>query len=326
MKKSTLSFHCFKNNMKKDSKIYVAGHTGLVGSAVVRKLQAEGYTSIVTRTRKELDLLDTKAVDHFFSIEKPEYVIDAAARVGGIKANMTFPAEFLYENLQIQNNLIWSAHKHEAKKFLFLGSSCIYPRSAPQPMKEESFLDGKLEPTNEGYALAKISGMKLCEKINTEYKKDFISCMPTNIYGPHDNFSEESSHVIPALIQRFHKAKHAHDAEVVIWGSGISRREFLYVDDLAEAAVWLMENYDQKEFLNVGTGEDVSIKELAMLIKEIVGYEGKLVFDTTKPDGMPKKLLDVSKLTTLGWQSKTKLEDGLKQSYAWFLEYGQKQK
>jgi GDP-L-fucose synthase len=306
--------------MNTNSKIYVAGHTGLVGSAIVRELKAKGYSNIITRTRKELDLLDTKAVDAFFAAEKPEYVIDSAAKVGGIKANMTFPAEFLFENLQIQNNIIWSAHVHDVKKLLFLGSSCIYPRSAPQPMKEDYFLDGKLEPTNEGYALAKISGMKLCEKIFTEYKKDFISCMPTNIYGPGDNFSQDGGHVIPALIGRFHRAKLAGDPEVVIWGSGLSRREFLYVDDLAEAVVWLMETYNEKEFLNVGTGEDVSIKELAVLIKELVGYEGKLVFDTTKPDGMPKKLLDVSKLSALGWQSKTKLEDGLKKSYQWFIE------
>ena len=306
--------------MKKDSKIYVAGHTGLVGSAIIRKLQSEGYSNIVTRTRIELDLLDTKAVDIFFIKEKPEYVIDSAAKVGGIKANMTFPAEFLFENLQIQNNLIWSAHKYNVKKFLFLGSSCIYPRAAIQPMKEEYLLDGKLEPTNEGYAIAKISGIKLCEKIFIEYKKDFISCMPTNIYGPNDNFSQDSGHVIPALIERFHVAKIAKDPKVVIWGSGISRREFLYVDDLAEAILWLMENYSDKEFLNIGTGQDVSIKDLAILIKSLVGYEGELVFDISKPDGMPKKLLDVSKLSALGWKSKTRLEDGLKKSYQWFLE------
>ncbi len=306
--------------MKKDSKIYVAGHTGLVGSAIVRKLQAEGYSNIILRTRKELDLLDAKAVDSFFSKEKPEYVIDSAARVGGIKANMTYPAEFLYENLAIQNNIIWSAFKHGVTKLLFLGSSCIYPRASVQPMKEEYLLTGALEPTNEGYALAKISGIKLCEKINIEYGRNFISCMPTNIYGPCDNFSEESSHVIPALIRRFHNAKISNTPEVVIWGSGESRREFLYVDDLAESLVWLMNHYDKSGFLNVGTGQDVSIKELAFLLKDIVGFKGKLVFDTTKPDGMPKKLLDVSKLTALGWNSKTKLIDGLKKSYAWFSE------
>ncbi|MEN9913150.1 MAG: hypothetical protein RLY66_558 [Candidatus Parcubacteria bacterium] len=306
--------------MNKNSKIYVAGHTGLVGSAVVRMLLAKGYSNVLTRTRKELDLLDSRAVDTFFAQEKPEYVIDSAARVGGIKANMTYPAEFLYENLQIQNNIIWSAFKHDTKKLLFLGSSCIYPRNAPQPMKEEHLLDGKLEPTNEGYALAKISGIKLCEKISAEYNRDFISCMPTNIYGPGDNFGDDSSHVIPALIRRFHAAKLAGDKEVVIWGSGISRREFLYVDDLAEAIVWLMDNYNQKDFLNVGTGEDVSIKELATSIKDLVGFEGKLVFDVSKPDGMPKKLLDVSKLADLGWKSTTKLDDGLKKSYEWYLE------
>lgn len=310
--------------MNKDSKIYVAGHTGLVGSAVVRALKAKGYSNILIRTRKELNLLDSGAVDAFFVQEKPEYVIDSAARVGGIKANMTYPAEFLFENLQMQNNIIWSAFKHDTKKLLFLGSSCIYPRSAPQPMKEEYLLDGKLEPTNEGYALAKISGIKLCEKINAEYGRNFISCMPTNIYGPGDNFGDDSSHVIPALIRRFYAAKNAGDKEVVIWGSGVSRREFLYVDDLAEAIVWLMERYDQKDFLNVGTGEDVSIKELAIKIKELVGYQGNLVFDTTKPDGMPKKLLDVSKLTELGWTSTTGLDEGLRKSYEWYLESLQK--
>jgi len=310
--------------MKKDSKIYVAGHTGLVGSAVVRRLKADGYSNVIVRTKKELDLLDTKQVDYFFSKERPEYVIDAAARVGGIKANMTYPAEFLYENLQIQNNIIWSAFKRDAQKLLFLGSSCIYPRECPQPMKEEYLLDGKVEPTNEGYALAKIAGLKLCEKIFTEHVRDFISCMPTNIYGPGDNFGDDSSHVIPALIRRFHNAKIAGDKEVVIWGSGASRREFLYVDDLAEAIVWLMNNYDGRDFLNVGTGSDVSIKELAGMIKEIVGFGGKLVFDTTKPDGMPKKLLDVSKLTALGWRSKIGLADGLKKSYGWFLDNASK--
>ncbi|MDB5194406.1 MAG: rmlD substrate binding domain protein [Parcubacteria group bacterium] len=304
--------------MNKDSKIYIAGHNGLVGSAIVRKLKQEGFENLLVRTREELDLLDQRAVDGFFAEEKPAYVILAAARVGGIKANMTYPAEFLYENLQIQNNVIWSALKHDTEKFLFLGSSCIYPKASPQPMKEEYFLDGKPEPTNEAYAIAKIAGMKLCEKINAEYGRNFISCMPTNIYGPGDNFDLDSSHVIPALMRRMHEAKMANTPEVVIWGSGESRREFLYVDDLADAVVWLMNNYDGKDFLNVGTGEDVSIKELAVLIKGITGFEGALVFDTTKPDGMPKKLLDVSKLETLGWKADTKLEQGLSSTHEHF--------
>lgn len=306
--------------MKKDSKIYVAGHGGLVGTALVRKLTEEGYTNLVLRTREELDLLDQKAVKDFFKKEKPEFVIDAAARVGGIKANSTYPAEFLFENLQIQNNVIWSAFESGVEKLLFLGSSCIYPRNAPQPMKEEYFLDGKVEPTNEGYAIAKIAGMKLCEKIFAEHTRKFISCMPTNIYGPGDNFSEDSSHVIPALMRRMSEAKKNNIPNVVIWGSGESRREFLHVDDLAEAVLWLMNNYEDKDFLNVGTGKDVSIKELAVFLKKIVGYEGELVFDTTKPDGMPKKLLDVSKLSLLGWDSKIGLEEGLEDTFKWFEE------
>ncbi len=306
--------------MNKDSKIYVAGHGGLVGSAIIRRLKANGFTNIIVRTREELDLLNQQSVIEFFNQENPEYVIDAAAKVGGIKANMTYPAEFLYENLQIQNNIIWSSFKSGVEKFLFLGSSCIYPRNSPQPMKEEYFLDGKVEPTNEGYALAKIAGMKLCEKINTEHNRRFISCMPTNIYGPGDNFSEESSHVIPALIRRIYNAKKENISEVVIWGSGESRREFLYVEDLAESIVWLMDSYEGKDFLNVGTGQDVSIKELAYMIKDIVGYEGNLVFDTTKPDGMPKKLLDVSRMSELGWKSKTQLKDGLENTFKWFKE------
>ena len=306
--------------MKKNSKIYVAGHAGLVGSAVVRKLGSAGYTNILVRSRNELDLLSQGSVRDFFKKEKPEYVIDCAARVGGIKANMESPADFLYENLEIQNNIIWQSHQSGVRKLLFLGSSCIYPRECPQPMKEESLLTGKVEPTNEGYALAKIAGIKLCEKIYEQYGKKFISCMPTNIYGENDNFDQNSSHVIPALIGRIHEAKKGDRPEVVIWGSGESRREFLYVDDLADAILWLMENYDEKQFLNVGTGEDISIKELAYKIKEAVGYEGKLVFDITKPDGMPKKLLDVSKMEALGWQHKISFDDGLKKTYEFYLE------
>lgn len=244
----------------------------------------------------------------------------AAARVGGIKANMTYPAEFLYENLQIQNNVMWSSLKHKVKKLLFLGSSCIYPLNSPQPMKEDYFFEGTPEPTNEAYAVAKIAGMKLCEYIHSEYGLKFISCMPTNIYGIGDNFNLETSHVIPALLRRMHEAKINNVPEVVIWGSGNSRREFLYTDDLADAVLWFMKNYEAKEFLNVGTGTDISIKELANITRDVVGYKGKLVFDTTKPDGMPKKLLDVSKLHALGWHHAIPFEDGLKQTYAWFLE------
>ncbi len=304
--------------MDKSAKIYVAGHRGMVGSAIVRKLQNDGYVNLVLKTRQELDLLDQPAVHNFFMTEKPQYVIDSAAKVGGIKANMTHPAEFLYDNLQIQNNLIWSAKEAGVTKFLFLGSSCIYPRKCPQPMKEEYFLDGKPEPTNEGYAIAKIAGMKLCDYIYSEFNMDFTSCMPTNIYGENDSFDLESSHVIPSLIRRMYEAKQSSTSEVVIWGTGISRREFLHVDDLADCVVWLMENYRQRQFLNVGTGEDISIKELAELIQRLVGYEGKLVFDATKPDGMPKKLLDVGKLHEAGWHHKIQFEDGLKKTIDWY--------
>jgi len=305
--------------MQKDAKIYVAGHNGLVGQAIVRRLKSEGYSQIIVRDRAQLDLLDQAKVKDFFLEEKPEYVIDAAARVGGIKANITWPTEFLYENLQIQNNIIWSAFQTDVKKLIFLGSSCIYPQNSPQPMKEEYFLDGKPEPTNEGYTIAKIAGMKLCEKIKLEYRRDFISCVPTNVYGPGASFDSESSHVIPSLIKKFHEAKLANLPEVIIWGSGKNRREFLYVDDLAEAVIWLMNNYDGQDFINVGVGQDISIEELAILIKDIVGYEGKLVFDDSKPGGMAVKLLDVSKLTKLGWQAKTDLRNGLKKTYKSFL-------
>ena len=304
----------------KAAKIFVAGHRGLVGAAIVRRLETEGYTNLLLRTRQELDLTDQKAVKAFFEEEKPEYVIDSAAKVGGIKANMTYPAEFLFENLQIQNNLIWSAKETGVKKFLFLGSSCIYPRDCPQPMKEEYFMQGPPEPTNEGYAYAKITGMKLCEYIYDEHGLNFTSCMPTNIYGENDNFDPETSHVIPALIRRFHEAKVNNTPEIVIWGTGVSRREFLHVDDLADSVVFLLENYNEKQFLNIGTGEDISIKELAEMIQRLVGYEGKLVFDATKPDGMPKKLLDVSKLHEAGWHHKINFEDGLKRTYQWYLE------
>lgn len=306
--------------MDKNAKIYIAGHRGLVGSAIVRQLQHEGYTNLVMRTREELDLQNQNAVREFFNSEKPEYVIDSAAKVGGIKANMTYPAEFLYENLQIQNNLIWSAKESGVKKFLFLGSSCIYPRESPQPMKEEYFSEGKPEPTNEAYAYAKIAGMKLCEYVYDEFNLDFTSCMPTNIYGENDNFDPETSHVIPSLIRRIHEAKINNSPEVVIWGTGVSRREFLHVDDLADAIVWLLNNYSEKQFLNIGTGEDISIKELAEMIQQMIGYTGNLVFDSTKPDGMPKKLLDVSKLKAAGWQHTIDFKAGLERTYKWYLQ------
>lgn len=302
----------------KKASIFIAGHKGMVGSAITRKFKAQGYTNLILKDRKELDLFNQKAVQSFFQKEQPEYVILAAARVGGIKENMTHQADFLYENLQIQNNVIWEAHAHNIKKLLFLGSSCIYPRECPQPMKEDYFMNGKVEPTNEGYAIAKIAGMKLCEKIYAQYNQQFISCMPTNIYGPNDNFKDDSGHVIPSLIRRIHQAKEKKQPKVVIWGSGNSRREFLYVDDLADAVYWLMNHYDGKEFLNIGTGTDISIKELAYELKSITGYQGKLIFDTTKPDGMPKKLLDCTRTQKYGWKSKIKLKDGLIKTYSWF--------
>lgn len=306
--------------MDKNAKIFVAGHRGLVGSAIVRRLQQAGYNNLVLKTRDELDLLDDKAVRAFFASQKPEYVVDAAARVGGIVANRDHPADFLYENTEIQNNLMWSAKEAGVKKFLFLGSSCIYPRDCPQPIKEEYFLGGKLEETNEGYAIAKIAGMKLCEYIYTEFGMKFISCMPTNLYGENDNFDPESSHVLPGLMGRIHKAKVGGDAEVVVWGTGTPRREFLHVDDLADAAVWLVENYEDKQFLNIGTGEDITIRELAETLQRVIGYEGKLVFDTTKPDGTPRKLLDVSKLQATGWKHKIDFEEGVKRTYTWYLD------
>jgi GDP-L-fucose synthase len=306
--------------MNKTDKIYVAGHRGLVGAAITKRLESEGFTNLLLRSHDELDLTDPGQIEQFFKAEQPDYVILAAARVGGIKANMTYPAEFLYENLQIQNNVMWSAMKYKVKKLLFLGSSCIYPRDSKQPMREDYLFQGKPEPTNEAYAIAKIAGMKLCEYIHTEHGLAFISCMPTNVYGEGDTFDFEKSHVIPALIRRMHEAKVSNAPEVTIWGSGNSRREFLHRDDLADAVFWLMQNYEAKDFLNVGTGTDISIKELAGLVKEVVGYQGRLVFDTTKPDGMPKKLLDVGKLHALGWHHQIKFEDGLRRTYRWFLD------
>jgi len=301
-----------------DSKIYVAGHNGLVGSAIMRKLESEGYKNIVTRTFEELDLTDQKATREFFEKERPEYVFLAAAKVGGIQANSTFPADFIYINLMIECNVIKASHEFGVKKLLFLGSSCIYPKLAPQPIKEEYLLSGYLEETNEPYALAKISGMKMCQYFNKQYGTNFISVMPTNLYGPNDNFDLNTSHVLPALIRKFHEAKVNNAPYVEIWGTGTPRREFLYVDDLADACLFLMKNYSGNDFFNVGTGEDVTIRELAELIGEVVGYKGELKFDTSKPDGTPRKLLDVTRIHEAGWRHKIELKEGLKRTYEWF--------
>lgn len=306
--------------MDKNSKIYIAGHRGMVGSAILRKFEKEGFKNLLLRTREELDLTNQAKVEEFFKTEKPEYVIDAAAKVGGIKANSEHQADFLLENLLIQDNIIVSSLRNNVKKLLFLGSSCIYPRESPQPIKEEYLLTGKLEPTNEGYAIAKISGMKLCEKIFEQYGNVFISCMPTNLYGENDNFDVESSHVISALMRRIHEAKIANSKEVSIWGTGNALRDFLYVDDMAEAVFLVMQKYNDKQFLNIGSGSEIKIKDLAKLIKEVVGYEGELVFDITKPDGMPRKLLDISRISKLSWKPKTDLKDGLGKMYKYFVE------
>ena len=305
--------------MNINSKIYIAGHGGLVGSAILRNLIADGHSNIIIRTREELDLLDQQAVADFFRSEKPEYVFLAAAKVGGILANKQFPAEFIYENLQVQNNVIHSSYLNKVKKLLFLGSSCIYPQLAPQPIKEEYLLASELEPTNRAYAVAKIAGITLCQSYNAQYGTNYISLMPTNLYGPGDNFDLETSHVLPALLRKFHDAKMQKNPTVTIWGTGTPQREFLHVDDLADAAVFLMENYNDSEIINVGTGEDVTIKELATIIKEVVGYDGELVWDTSKPDGTPRKLLDVTKLNNVGWKHSTQLENGIQKTYEWYL-------
>lgn len=310
--------------MDKKAKIYVAGHRGMVGSAIYRILQKSGYANIITRTSAELDLRDQAAVAHFFMEQKPDYVFLAAAKVGGIVANNTYRADFLYENLAIQNNVIHQAHVHAVKKLMFLGSSCIYPKMAPQPLKEEYLLTGLLEPTNEPYAIAKIAGIKMCEAYRAQYGANFISVMPTNLYGVNDNYHPENSHVLPALIRRFHEAKELKQAEVVIWGSGMPKREFLYADDLAEACLFLMETYHEAGFINVGIGEDISIKDLALVIKRIVGYEGALKYDSSKPDGTPRKLMDVQRLHALGWKHKTTLEDGILLAYQDFLRKKQR--
>ncbi|MGL4524203.1 MAG: GDP-L-fucose synthase family protein [Spirochaetia bacterium] len=305
--------------MNKDSKIYVAGHLGLVGSSIIRALNRQGYHNIIYQTIDALDLKNQSAVLDFFAIEKPDYVLLAAAKVGGILANNTYPAEFIYDNLVIASNVIHAAYLHHVKKLLFLGSSCIYPKLAQQPIKEEYLLTGALEPTNEAYAIAKIAGLKMCQFYRRQYGCAFISAMPTNLYGPGDNFDLQSSHVIPAMIRKFHEAKQ-QGANVTLWGTGNPRREFLYVDDLADALIYLMNHYSEESHINLGVGEDLSIKELALLIQNIVGHQKDIIWDTTKPDGTPRKLLDVSKLNATGFKAKISLKEGLKRSYDWFLK------
>lgn len=301
--------------MELNSKIYVAGHNGMVGSSITRKLIELGYTNIITRTRKELDLLNQSDVINFFIKERPEYVFLCAAKVGGIKANVDFPADFIYENLTIQNNIIKCSKEFNVIKLLFLGSSCIYPKMSPQPIKEEYLLSGYLEPTNDAYALAKISGIKMCQSYNSQHGTNFISVMPTNLYGYNDNYDLNSSHVLPAMIRKFHDAKIKGQLFTELWGTGTPLREFLFADDLADACIFLMDNYDGSEIVNIGTGEDITIKDLALLIKDIVGFEGEVLFDESKPDGTPRKLLDVSKLKELGWVYKTELREGIEKTY-----------
>jgi GDP-L-fucose synthase len=306
--------------MQKTDKIYIAGHTGMVGSAILQALITNGFTNFVCRTSKELDLRNQADVEQFFTREKPQYVFMAAAKVGGIVANNTYRADFLYDNLMIVSNIVHAAHKNGVTKLLFLGSSCIYPKMAPQPIKEEYLLTGALEQTNEPYAIAKIAGIKLCETYRDQYGSNFISVMPTNLYGKNDNYHPKNSHVLPSLIRRFHEAKQQGLPEVVIWGTGNPKREFLFADDLAEACLFLMNSYDEKEIINIGCGEDITITELAELIKEITGFNGNLVFDTSKPDGTARKLLDVTKINNLGWHYKTKLKEGIQMAYQDFLE------
>jgi GDP-L-fucose synthase len=307
-----------RHRMEKEDSIYVAGHRGLVGSAVLRRLTTEGFTHPLTRTRAELDLTNTRAVDVFFEKEKPAYVVVAAAKVGGIKANNDQPVEFLLSNLQIQNNLIRAAYENGARKLLFLGSACIYPKFAPQPIPESALLGGALEPTNEPYAIAKIAGIKLCQAYGREYGANFISAMPTNLYGPNDNFDLVISHVLAALLRKAHEAKETGAREIVVWGTGRPRREFLHVDDLAAACVFLLRNYDSPEIINIGSGTDLSIRELAELICDVVGFQGNLAWDASQPDGTPRKLLDITKIRSLGWKPTTPLRDGIAQTYEWF--------
>lgn len=310
--------------MDKDSKIYIAGHRGMVGSAILRKLQDEGYANFILKSSSELDLRDQKEVKYFFEENKPEYVFLAAAKVGGIMANNTYRAEFLYDNLMIQSNIIHHSYLAKVKKLLFLGSSCIYPKLAPQPLKEEYLLTGLLEPTNEPYAIAKIAGIKMCDAYRSQYGCNFISAMPTNLYGPNDNYDLKNSHVLPALIRKFHEAKVKNENSVEVWGTGTPKREFLHVDDLADACVFLMNKYNEPGFLNIGTGEDISIADLANLIKKITGFEGRIEWNTTKPDGTPRKLMDVSKLNYLNWTHKIKLQDGIENVYQeHFIGYSQ---
>lgn len=311
--------------MRSDSSIYVAGHRGMVGSAVVRNLKAHGFRRIITAGRNELDLLDQSAVDRFFELKRPEVAVIAAAKVGGIHANNTYPADFIYQNLAIAQHTIHAAYKHGVQRLLFLGSSCIYPREAPQPMPEDSLLTGPLEKTNEAYAIAKITGLKLCQFYRQQYGVLFHSAMPTNLYGPGDNYHPENSHVLPALIRRFHEARENGDASVTIWGTGKPRREFLHVDDCADGIRFLLEAEDPPDWVNLGTGEDVSIRELAELIKSVTGFEGSIEHDLSKPDGTPRKLMDVSKLKAMGWQARQSLEEGLRQTYDAFLEERQKE-
>ncbi|MFC1584514.1 GDP-L-fucose synthase family protein [Fibrobacterota bacterium] len=308
--------------MDKSSKIYVAGLKGMVGSAIGRALKSQGYTEILGPSEDELNLTSQQGVNDYFKNEKPEYVFIAAAKVGGIYANNTFPAEFIYSNLTIQNNLIHASYTHGVKKLLFLGSSCIYPKLAPQPMPESCLLTGELEPTNEPYAVAKIAGIKMCEAYNRQYGTNFISCMPTNLYGPNDNYDLMNSHVLPALIRKIHEAKEKGDDSYVVWGTGGPKREFLFVDDLADACVFLMNNYDENGTINIGSGQEVTIKDLAETVAEVVGFEGEIKYDTSKPDGTPRKFLDVSKLSALGWQAKTSLKDGIRMAYEDFLKGG----
>ena len=312
---SYVRLHTSFSSMVKTSKIYIAGHRGMVGSAIYRRLKKEGVENFVFRTSDELDLRNQQAVADFFEKEKPEYVFLAAAKVGGILANNTYRAEFLYDNLMIQLNVIENSYRQGAKKLLFLGSSCIYPKLAPQPLKEEYLLTGLLEHTNEPYAIAKIAGIKMCDAYRSQYGCNFISVMPTNLYGPNDNYDLNSSHVLPALLRKFHEAKTQDQPEVTVWGSGTPRREFLHADDMADACVFLMKNYNEEGLINIGVGEDLSIKELAEMVKEITGYKGKIVFDTSKPDGTPRKLMDVSKLSAIGWRASISLKEGITQVY-----------
>lgn len=306
--------------MNKEALIFIAGSTGMVGSAIVRVLRKQGYTNLLTPGHNELDLVNQQEVDKFFENNKPEYVIDAAAKVGGIKANSQYMADFLMENLMMQNNIITSCHKYKIKKFLFLASACIYPKECEQPIKESSILTGALEPTNEGYSLAKISGLRACEYYKKQYGDNFITAMPANSYGINDSFDPNNSHVIPALIRRFYEAKINNLKEVVMWGTGKAMREFLYVDDLADSCIYLLNNYDGENFINVGSGEEVSMSQLADIIKNVVGYEGEIKYDTTKPDGMMRRMVDSTRINDIGWRAKTSLEEGIKQEYNWFLE------